>query len=129
MQLTFPGSEWKLIYFLWQSCAVVYEKGTGTVCAHCGVTKLVNVLLRCGKCKNEYYCDVGCQRAHWKVHKTVCRGNPFDEVSMSKEGKKLIKEAGMINGVRKIVGDMLNPDGAPRGKSWQGSIHVLGGNS
>ena len=113
----------------WQSCAIVHEKGTGTVCAQCGVTKLVNVLLRCGNCKNEYYCDVGCQRLHWKVHKTVCRGNPFDGVSMSKESKRLMKEAGMMNEVRRIVGAVQQPREAPPGKGWYRSIQVVRGDS
>ncbi len=30
-------------------------------------------LLVCSQCKQVAYCCVGCQRAHWKVHKSDCR--------------------------------------------------------
>ena len=30
------------------------------------------VLSKCGKCKQAQYCSVGCQRAHWKLHKQQC---------------------------------------------------------
>jgi hypothetical protein len=28
---------------------------------------------RCGKCRLAYYCDQGCQRQHWDVHKSSCK--------------------------------------------------------
>jgi hypothetical protein len=30
-------------------------------------------LLKCSGCKTTYYCSVECQRADWKVHKTLCK--------------------------------------------------------
>jgi hypothetical protein len=27
----------------------------------------------CGKCRNVRYCSVECQRAHWPIHKPVCK--------------------------------------------------------
>jgi len=91
------------------------------------VIKLPNVLLRCGKCKNEYYCNVECQRLHWKIHKTVCRGDPFDTAEMDRASKKLLKKAGMTNDLRKIL-DFIKPKGpAPYGKEWHRSIQVVQG--
>ena len=29
-------------------------------------------LLRCSICKSSYYCNVHCQKAHWKIHKKSC---------------------------------------------------------
>ncbi|KAF7308021.1 SET and MYND-domain-containing protein 3 [Mycena kentingensis (nom. inval.)] len=29
-------------------------------------------LLRCGRCGKGRYCDAGCQKGHWKVHKKTC---------------------------------------------------------
>lgn len=42
-------------------------------CAACGVTRhAVPTLHYCGKCRNAAYCNVACQRAHWKFHKRTC---------------------------------------------------------
>jgi hypothetical protein len=30
-------------------------------------------LSRCGKCKAVTYCSPGCQKLHWKLHKTMCK--------------------------------------------------------
>jgi hypothetical protein len=40
-------------------------------CEFCGCT---NVKLKaCGQCHSVGYCNIECQRKHWKVHKTHCR--------------------------------------------------------
>jgi len=41
-----------------------------THCTHC--QKAQDDLKHCGKCKSVGYCDRGCQKAHWKVHKKDC---------------------------------------------------------
>ena len=33
---------------------------------------LGRVLKKCNGCKKVYYCGGECQKAHWKVHKSVC---------------------------------------------------------
>jgi len=38
------------------------------VCVACGK----DARLRCGKCRNVYYCDKECQLANWKSHKLTC---------------------------------------------------------
>jgi len=38
----------------------------------CGVCTSVKDLLRCSRCKTEWYCGEGHQRQHWPVHKKVC---------------------------------------------------------
>lgn len=43
-------------------------------CGNCGKNKCDNVaLMRCGACHTTLYCDVECQRAHWKTHKPLCK--------------------------------------------------------
>eukprot|EP01084_Bolivina_argentea_P175478 303872_1 len=39
-------------------------------CAKCSKTKANK---RCGGCKQVYYCNLGCQRGHWKQHKKACK--------------------------------------------------------
>ena len=29
-------------------------------------------LLKCSRCKNQWYCSKYCQKQHWEMHKTVC---------------------------------------------------------
>ncbi|KAK8185443.1 uncharacterized protein BKA78DRAFT_361143 [Phyllosticta capitalensis] len=40
-------------------------------CVHCGTKR--ESLKKCGKCKHARYCDSACQKAHWKLHKKICR--------------------------------------------------------
>ena len=46
----------------------------GNCCLLCGESPdcAAIVLCKCGKCKQAQYCCVGCQRAHWKLHKKQC---------------------------------------------------------
>ena len=43
-------------------------------CAFCEESPLsvAFTLRRCGKCMKLAYCSVGCQKAHWKLHKKIC---------------------------------------------------------
>ncbi|KAF3763819.1 hypothetical protein M406DRAFT_262923, partial [Cryphonectria parasitica EP155] len=45
-------------------------------CFHCGKieqdTGKAPVL--CSQCKGAWYCDKDCQRAHWRAHRSTCRG-------------------------------------------------------
>jgi hypothetical protein len=45
------------------------------VCAFCGESPLraALTLSRCGRCRQVAYCSVGCQKAHWKLHKKGCK--------------------------------------------------------
>merc|ERR1712139_113193 len=40
------------------------------MCFHCG--KHGHNLPKCRQCSQAFYCNVECQRAHWKKHKPVC---------------------------------------------------------
>ncbi|KAK2609706.1 hypothetical protein N8I77_003195 [Diaporthe amygdali] len=40
------------------------------------------ILLQCSKCKRVWYCNVACQRAHWKNHKSACIP-PEDRISLN----------------------------------------------
>ena len=46
------------------------------ICSHCsagyGQQADKKPTLRCGKCRNVWYCDAVCQRADWKKHKKIC---------------------------------------------------------
>ena len=45
--------------------------------------------LRCSRCKEATYCDVSCQRAHWKTgHKDECQ--PGDAVSAAAAGENVV---------------------------------------
>jgi len=50
------------------------------VCAFCGESPehVAITLSRCGKCKKMCYCGAGCQKAHWKLHKKVCKPTKED---------------------------------------------------
>lgn len=44
--------------------------GTPSACYICGAE---NAKFRCGQCLVVCYCNVDCQKAHWKLHKQLCR--------------------------------------------------------
>lgn len=39
----------------------------------CDYCQKDGALARCSKCKCAYYCNVDCQKKHWKLHKTDCQ--------------------------------------------------------
>ena len=41
------------------------------VCAMCAATSSIN--LRCGGCRNVWYCGKQCQQSHWRIHKSECK--------------------------------------------------------
>ena len=45
--------------------------GSPKECAACGITG--KPLLVCGKCHMTRYCSRECQKAHWNVHKAMCK--------------------------------------------------------
>ena len=44
------------------------------VCGSCRkqAVKVGHALLKCKRCKNQFYCSQECQKQHWKKHKKVC---------------------------------------------------------
>lgn len=48
---------------------------SGTSCSYCGKTpEDFKILLpQCSKCNNVSYCNVECQKLHWKEHKPMCK--------------------------------------------------------
>ena len=48
------------------------------ICAFCEESPLRAAMKRsrCGKCKQVVYCSVGCQKAHWPLHKKCCVSDP-----------------------------------------------------
>ena len=56
----------------------IKDTNTCVTLAQCGfcceVTSAAELTLQlCGRCKKMAYCSVGCQKAHWRVHKASCR--------------------------------------------------------
>lgn len=49
---------------------------------NCAKCKKPNATSKCGACKMVYYCNVDCQRAHWKRHKKQC--NKFHNETQTK---------------------------------------------
>ncbi|KAK3275027.1 hypothetical protein CYMTET_16824 [Cymbomonas tetramitiformis] len=41
-------------------------------CSQCGKPDEAGTLLRCSRCKLEYYCNELCQRTSWSTHRSVC---------------------------------------------------------
>lgn len=52
-------------------------------CAACSTTNVP--LLQCARCKAVTYCNKGCQKAHWKIHKQIC-AHTVQEGSQSSSG-------------------------------------------
>ena len=57
-------------------------------CSTCGQERGKNIK-KCSKCKMVQYCDIGCQKLHWPIHKKFC-----DKlyVEYKKQEKKLEEE-------------------------------------
>lgn len=49
---------------------ILYAEFQKTSCRQCGATD--KKLLRCSLCKTARYCDVGCQKKDWMIHKCFC---------------------------------------------------------
>lgn len=55
------------VYGFHCACTVCKEQ----FCPSCG--KTFEQRMRCGGCKNTYYCSRECQKSHWKNHRTSCK--------------------------------------------------------
>lgn len=51
-------------------------------CAKCGKA---DAKLRCSQCRIRHYCDRGCQKADWAVHKQTCKTPPTSKACVQKE--------------------------------------------
>ncbi len=49
---------------------MVHKLSNGNKCAHC---KSKDKLLKCKACNQVQYCNTTCQKAHWKIHKPICK--------------------------------------------------------
>ena len=61
--------------------APTQERNSGEkVCAFCSSA----ARLTCGNCHGVHYCDAACQKKHWKVHRSDCKGEskPIDGESV-----------------------------------------------
>eukprot|EP01084_Bolivina_argentea_P037936 70145_1 len=58
-------------------------------CANCSKYIAKN---RCGGCKSVYYCNIDCQRNHWKIHKLDC--------SQMKQNKQAMNKAYRVNQIK-----------------------------
>ena len=58
---------------------MAWNSALGHQCGACGLFEEKDYEQRggykmCSRCRNEYYCSLKCQKAHWKQHKQVCVG-------------------------------------------------------
>ncbi|TDL24168.1 hypothetical protein BD410DRAFT_896885 [Rickenella mellea] len=61
-------------------------------------------LKMCQKCKMTVYCGVQCQKAHWKVHKSIC-GTPL-QTEQPLPSQRVLHES-MATAVVEIVSDLI----------------------
>ena len=54
--------------------------GRTDMCNACGQRATAEIKLRfCGACRCAYYCSTSCQRADWRIHKTMCCSISFTQ--------------------------------------------------
>ncbi|GAX75012.1 hypothetical protein CEUSTIGMA_g2458.t1 [Chlamydomonas eustigma] len=56
----------------------------GKECANCGAS---DNLLRCGRCRNEWFCSNLCQKSYWPFHRDFCKRNEFADAVEESEPK------------------------------------------
>lgn len=67
-------------------------------CTKCGTKEDANTLKRCTGCKFVKYCNVDCQKADWKNHKSVCKTiRSGNENNASYGVLRLLKKEGLMN--------------------------------
>ncbi len=49
------------------------DKTLFVLCKSCHTR--MDKILRCSQCKKVYYCNIECQKKHWKQHKKKCLKN------------------------------------------------------
>jgi hypothetical protein len=59
-------------HVLQESLSVKVPLAGMTSCAACGKINTTKCHKKCARCKTVRYCDVECQKTHWKVHKCEC---------------------------------------------------------
>ncbi|KAJ6525299.1 hypothetical protein DFH09DRAFT_174840 [Mycena vulgaris] len=99
----------------------------------CSAYNVINrdSLLKCGKCKTITYCNKECQRAHWPVHKQICKVWQ-DTASMTSNGegvrefkKKMGEFLYLIRGVPDYVDDLFKEYLASTREGRRGCIEFL----
>eukprot|EP01084_Bolivina_argentea_P294351 506435_1 len=65
-----------------------------TRCALCSKLNASNL---CSGCKQVHYCDVKCQKQHWKRHKKVCKSLAKKQRKDSNKAKPIIVDNIIIN--------------------------------
>jgi len=84
-----------------------------TSCGSCGSS--TGPLAACRSCKSVSYCNVACQKAHWKDHRKECREK--SENAQSDEPEKTVEE--------KTAADDNRSLNTPASNMWQD--HLLPG--
>lgn len=85
-------------------------------CGSCRRT-LEKKTLCCSGCSREFYCNVECQRAHWKVHKSTCKSSAAAKFSrfMSEAVAGDVEAFGKVGMCYDLgVGVAINPSEAVR---------------
>ena len=69
-------------------CVSTFRSEITLFSANCGEDgKLTGGLLRCSRCRNEYFCSYQCQKEYWPFHKSSCKLNEFADLISSTDPK------------------------------------------
>ncbi len=67
--------------------SITFEYPVRGFCNHCGKKSS----LQCGRCKNAFYCNQGCQSKDWKrKHRNVCKANSAKQRIVGMKVRKII---------------------------------------
>jgi hypothetical protein len=73
LEKTEEGTQFRELSDLRNDMQLLLKQQNVKLCCYCSKTSIQSVLLQCSKCKSVHYCSVVCQRANWKLHKTICK--------------------------------------------------------
>ncbi|KAG2432003.1 hypothetical protein HYH02_013074 [Chlamydomonas schloesseri] len=71
-------------------------------CANCGA---VGDLLRCSRCRTEWFCSLACHKAYWPFHRQHCRRNEFADVVEQGGGDTRFAAWLRRHGKQAVIGD------------------------
>lgn len=83
--------------------------GQVRMCAHCKITenRLGKNLMKCGVCKQSFYCSKSCQKSDYKLHKAYCARSKEDKLRDYVDFVDTEDQDTLIEMVGRGVGDLL----------------------
>eukprot|EP00198_Chlamydomonas_reinhardtii_P001932 XP_001691268.1 predicted protein [Chlamydomonas reinhardtii] len=83
-----------------------FEEGEGPPqppeCANCGA---VENLLRCSRCRTEWFCSLSCHKSYWPFHRQHCRRNEFADAVEEGGGDARFAAWLRRHGKQAVIGD------------------------